>query len=314
MIRYVAARLISAVPVLALISLVAFALLQLIPGDAASVIAGDTATPAQIAEVRAALGLDQPWYVQLGRWYAGILSGDLGTSHLLRISVGTAIAERLPVTVSLTLCALAITVPFGLAAGILAALRPNSWVDFTLMGASLIGISLPGFWLGLIAIFLFAVDLKWLPVGGYAPLDAGVIPWLKSLAMPAVCLGLFQVGLLARITRATMLETLRQDFVRTARAKGLGEWLVIGKHALMNVMIPVMTVIGIIVSLMAAGAVVIEQVFSLPGIGRLMTNAILGRDYPVIQGTLLFAAAAMVAINVAVDVLYAWFDPRIRHD
>jgi len=314
MIRYVARRLIGALPVLALISLIAFALLQLIPGDPASVIAGETATPAQIAQVRVALGLDRPWYEQLGRWYAGILSGDLGTSHLLRISVGQAIAERLPVTVSLTLCALAITVPLGLGAGILAALRPNSLVDLAVMGVSLLGISLPGFWLGLIAIFVFAVDLNWLPVGGYQPLAAGAGAWLASLAMPACCLGLFQVGLLARITRATMLDTLRQDFVRTARAKGLGEWLVIGKHALANVMIPVMTVIGIMASLMAAGAVVIEQVFSLPGIGRLMTNAILGRDYPVIQGTLLLVAATMVAINVAVDVIYAWLDPRIRYD
>lgn len=314
MIRYVATRLLGAIPVLALASLVAFGLLQLIPGDPASVIAGETATPAQIAQVRLALGLDQPWYAQLGRWYAGILSGDLGTSHLLRIGVGQAIAERLPVTLSLAACALAITVPLGLAAGVLAALRPNSWIDVALMGFSLVGISLPGFWLGLIAIFVFAVDLQWLPAGGYRPLSAGVGGWLASLAMPAVCLGLFQVGLLARITRASMLETLRQDYVRTARAKGLGEWLVVGKHALANVMIPVMTVVGIIASLMAAGAVVIEQVFSLPGIGRLMTNAILGRDYPVIQGTLLLVAATMVAINVAVDVLYAWLDPRVRYD
>jgi len=312
--RYVARRLLSAIPVLFLVSLISFMLMRLVPGDPAAIIAGLQATPEEIEHIRRQLGLDQPLINQLGSWYWQLLQGNLGDSILLGRSVSQSIIERLPVSLSIALYALVLTLVVALTSGVFAAMRQNTWIDQLLMTIALIGVSLPNFWLGLMLIILFAVNLGWLPSGGYVPLSESFTGWLASTTLPAISLALLQMGLLARITRSTMLEVLQQDYIRTARAKGMPPWIVIGKHALKNVMIPVITVIGIIFSLLIGGSVVIETVYSIPGVGRLVGSAILRRDYPVIQGSLLVIAGMLVFINLVVDVLYAYFDPRVRYD
>jgi peptide/nickel transport system permease protein len=314
MTRYIVQRLLSSIPVLLIVTFISFCVMQLVPGDPAAVMAGPQATRTEIEQVRVQLGLDEPFLKQLMRWYAGLAQGDLGRSILLGRTVSQAIIERLPVTIALALLSFAFTILIAVPAGIIAAMRQNSWIDQLVMTVALIGVSLPNFWLALMLIILFSVTLELLPAGGYAPLAQGLVPWFKSLFLPALSLGLLQIGLLARITRSTMLEILRQDYVRTARAKGLRAWKVIGKHALMNAMIPVVTIIGIIFSLLLSGSVVIETVYSLPGLGRLLANSIISRDYPVIQGGLLITAAMFVVINLVVDVLYAALDPRVRYD
>ena len=261
MLAYALRRVLSTLPVMAIVALFVFSLLYIAPGDPAVVIAGQEASAAELARVREMLQLDAPWYGQLISWYGRLLHGDLGQSFTLGRSVGEAILERAPVTLSLAMFALVITLIIGLAAGIVAALRQNTWVDGALMGLALVGVSLPNFWLGIMFIFIFAVGLGWLPSGGYIGPTESVTGWLRSLVLPSVSLALLQMGLLARITRASMIEVLRQDYVRTARAKGLPGWKVVGKHAFRNVLVPVVTVIGIIFSLLLAGAVVIETVY-----------------------------------------------------
>jgi peptide/nickel transport system permease protein len=216
--------------------------------------------------------------------------------------------------VALACFAFVLTLVFGLVAGVAAALKQDSWIDHAIMTLAVVGVSVPSFWIGLIMIIGFAVMVDWLPAGGYITIAESPGGWFRSLVLPSIALALLQMGLLARITRASMIEVLRQDFVRTAQAKGLPRWLVVGKHAFMNVMIPVVTVIGIVFSLLLSGSVVIETVFSIPGLGRLMATSIVTRDYPVIQGALLITAAMFVLINLAVDVLYAYLDPRIHYD
>ena len=312
--RVILRRIAGAIPVVLLVTLITFGLMRLIPGDVSAALAGVSATPAEREQIRHNLGLDQPVQVQLVRWYGGLLRGDLGRSLFLGKPVTEATFERLPVTLSISAYALALTLLLGLASGILAAMRQNSWVDQTAMIFAMLGISMPNFWIGLMMIVLFSVHLGWLPTGGYVPIEQDFVGWLRSATMPAVSLALLQVGLLARITRSTMLEVLRQDYVRTARAKGLPNYLVIGKHALANAMIPIVTVVGIIVSLLISGSVVTETVFSIPGVGQLLTSAILNRDYPMIQGALLFVTLLVVGINIAMDIAYAWLDPRVRYD
>ena len=313
MLRLLLSRLAGAVPVLLLVSLVSFGLMRLVPGDPSASIAGLSATPEMVASIRAQLGLDQPFLTQMLRWYGGLLQGDLGRSILLGQSVVGATLERLPVTLALSLYALALTLLLGLASGILAALRQNTWVDQAAMMLALLGISVPNFFLGLLMIIAFAVQLGWLPTGGYIPFTTDPWGWFVTSTMPAVSLALLQVGLLARVTRSTMLEVLRQDYIRTARAKGLPGRLVVGKHALANALIPITTVVGIVVSLLVSGSVVTETLFSIPGIGQLLTSAVLGRDYPMVQGGLLLVTALLVLVNIGVDVLYALLDPRIRY-
>ena len=314
MIRFLAGRLLASVPVLFIVSVLTFILIYFVPGDVSAELAGPGASSEDIARIRAVYGLDRPFLERLLGWYGALAQGDLGQSVLLRRSVTQAILERLPVTLSLTGLALLFAVTIGIAAGVLAALRVNTWVDQATMSLALAGLSLPDFWLGLVMIWLFAVQLGWLPTGGYVPLGENPIGWLRSMAMPAMCLAVTQVGLLARMTRASMLEVLRQDFMRTARAKGLPHRVVIGRHALANVMIPVITVIGLSVGILLGGAVVVEQVFSIPGVGRLIIGGILRRDFPVIQGGLLLTATIFVLVNLLVDVLYAVVDPRVRYD
>jgi len=310
----IARRLAGAVPILLIVSLITFALIHLIPGDPAVAIAGLSATQDQIATIRHDLGLDRPLLTQLWHWYSNLLRGDLGRSLLLGQPVIEATMQRLPVTLALSAYALALTLMIGLGSGIVAALRQNTWVDQAAMVLAMLGISLPSFYLGLLLIILFAVDLRWLPTGGYVALLDDPLGWLATSTMPAISLALLLAGLLARITRSTMLEVLRQDYIRTARAKGLRNRQVVMKHALANALIPITTVIGIIVSLLISGSVVTETLFSIPGIGQLLTQAVLNRDYPMVQGGLLITTALLVLVNIAVDVGYALLDPRVRYD
>lgn len=312
MARFLLGRLLSAIPVLLLVSVITLSLVWLVPGDAAAEMAGVGATQDEVARIRTQMGLDQPPATQAFNWYRNLLHGDLGQSLLLNRSVTQAILERLPVTGSLTLLALLITVVMGLASGVLAAVKRNTWIDQTVMTLALLGLSLPDFWLGLVGIYLFAVTLGWFPSGGYVPFAQSPVGWLHSLLLPALALAATQMGLLARMTRSSMLEVLGQDYIRTARAKGLPMRIVVGKHALANIAIPTLTVIGINVGILVGGAVIVESVFSIPGVGRLVIGAIQRRDIPVVQGGLLMIASAMVLINLAVDMLYAVFDPRVR--
>jgi peptide/nickel transport system permease protein len=307
-------RLLSAIPVLFIVSLISFGLMRLIPGDPAASIAGPSATPAQIDQLRRDLGLDEPLLMQLLHYYQGLLQGDFGKSLLLGKGVLAATMERLPVTIGLSLYALVLTLLIGVTSGIIAALRQNTWVDQVAMMIAMLGISIPNFFLGLLMIIFFAVQLGWLPSGGYVPFSQDPIGWLRSTTMPAISLALLQAGLLARITRSGMLEVLRQDYVRTARAKGLPERQVILKHALANALIPIVTVVGIIISLLLSGAVVTEALFSLPGMGQLLTQAVLSRDYPMVQGGLLLVTTFLVVVNILVDILYALIDPRVRYE
>ena len=313
MAEFVIKRLLAAIPVLFLVSLIAASIMQLVPGDPAAIIAGQSASDADVAHVREVLGLDRPFPERLWDWYVGLAHGDLGQSLLLNRPVTQAIAERVPVTLALAGFALFLTVALGVPCGVVAALRPNTWIDQAVLTFALLGVSIPNFWLSLMLIVLFGVMLDWLPAGGYVAFGDDPVGWVRCLILPGFSLALLQVGLLARITRSTMLEVLRQDYVRTARAKGLPVAMVIGKHALKNVMIPVITVIGISFGLLLSGSVVIETVYSIPGMGRLLANAIFGRDYPVIQGGLLVTAAVLVGLNLVVDLLYAVLDPRVKY-
>jgi len=312
-IRYAAGRLVAALPVLVIVSLLSFGIVWIVPGDVAVEMAGPTATAEELERLRERLGLTLPWHEQLIGWYGALLRGDLGESILLRQGVGAAIMERLPVTLSLTFTALLIAFVCGTALGVIAAVRAGQTADRMAMGTALIGFSLPDFWLGLVFVYVFAVLLGWLPTGGYVEFTTDPLGWARSMLLPAATLALSQMGLFARMTRASMLEVLRQDYVRTARAKGMPGWIVVGKHALRNALIPVVTVAGIACGVLLGGAVVIESVFSLPGVGRLIVGAIQRRDYPVIQGGLLLTATIFVLVNLVVDLLYAALDPRIRH-
>ena len=312
--RFILRRLLSAVPILLLVSLITFGLMRLVPGDPSAVIAGLSATPEQIAAIRSQLGLDQSLPVQLLRWYGGLLHGDLGRSLLLGQPVVEAAFLRLPVTLALSAYALVLTLLIGLVSGIVAALKQNTVIDQAAMLFAMFGISMPSFWLGLLMILLFAVHLGWLPTGGYIAFTDDPIGWLRTSTMPAISLALLQAGLLARITRSTMLEVLRQDYIRTARAKGLPQRLVVFKHALANAMIPITTVIGIILGLLISASVVIETMFSIPGMGQLLTQAVLNRDYPMVQGGLLIVTGLLVLTNLLVDMGYALLDPRVRYE
>jgi len=312
MARFIVRRLLIAIPVLLLVSLMSFAVIWLVPGDPASVFLDAGATPEQLAQVRHRLGLDEPFYLQMIAWYGRILHGDLGQSILLNRGVAAAIVERLPVTLSLTGLALVFASVMGVVAGLLAAMRHASWTDQSIMVLALVGLSVPEFWFGLMMIFAFAVRLHWFPAGDFVPLTQSFVGWWRSMAMPAFTLAAVQMGFIARMTRSAMLEVLGQDFIRTADSKGLPWSVVVTRHGLPNALVPILTVIGIVTGGLLGGAVVIEQVFSLPGVGRLVIGAVLSRDFPVIQGTLLFVAVIYLLINLVVDVLYAVVDPRVR--
>jgi peptide/nickel transport system permease protein len=310
---YVLRRLLTLVPVALVVATVAFVLIHLAPGDPASVIAGPDAQTEDVARIRAQLGLDQPLPVQLLHWYGRLLRGDLGTSIFLRKPVLEAIADRMEPTLLLTLLAVVIAVVVGVPAGVISAHRHNSATDQTFMVLALLGISIPNFLLGLLFILCFSVWLGWFPVAGYSPLEYGWLGTLRSLALPAFALGLVQSALIARIARSSMLDVLREQYIVAGRAKGLAERRVVYKHALKNAMVPTITVIGISVAILISGAVVVETVFNIPGLGRLVISAVLRRDYPVIQGVVLCIAAVSMLVNLAVDLSYLLFDPRVRY-
>ncbi len=310
--RFIVRRLFASVPVLFLVSLITFGLLWLVPGDPASVFLDASATAEALDRVRRELGLDRPFLLRMGDWYARLLQGDLGTSLLLKRSVTSAIFERLPVTLSLTFLAFLFAVLIGVAAGLVAAVRHGKAADQGMMTLALLGLSIPEFWLGLVLIWLVAVLLPIFPAGDYVAFAQNPWQWARHIALPTFTLACVQMGFVARMTRSSMLEVLGQDFVRTARAKGLPEPYVVLRHGLANAMVPIVTVMGIMVGGLLGGAVVIEQVFSIPGMGRLIIGAVLSRDFPVIQGGLLFLALIYLAVNLTVDLLYAAIDPRVR--
>ena len=313
MIAYVIRRLFSTVVVMAVVAFVVFSLLYLTPGDPAAVIAGDIATDDDIRRIHQQLGLDQPFLVQFGRWLRALAHGNLGTSIFTHLPVTHLIAQRIEPTVSLTLCTLAVAIVVAIPLGVVAAARAGTWLDRAVMAFSVLGFSIPVFVLAYVLILTFSVRLDWLPVQGYRNLRDGWWEWLRHLILPSIALGTVYVALITRITRASVLDVLAQDYVRTAQAKGLAPGQVLIGHAMKNAAIPVMTIIGIGVALLISGAIVTETVFALPGIGRLTVDAILRRDYPIIQGVTLIFSAVYVLVNLAVDLSYALFDPRIRY-
>jgi len=312
MIRFILRRLLASVPVLLLVSLITFGLLWLVPGDPASMFLDAGATAEALDRVRREMGLDQPFLSRMGQWYVRLLHGDMGQSLLLNRSVVSAIMERLPVTLSLTALAFVVAVMLGVVAGVLAAVRHGRLADQGMMALALVGLSIPEFWLGLVLIWLIAVLLPIFPAGDYVAFATDPWQWARHMALPTFSLACVQMGFIARMTRSSMLEVLGQDFVRTARAKGLPEPYVVLRHGLHNAMVPIVTVMGIMMGGLLGGAVVTEQVFSLPGLGRLIIGAVLSRDFPVIQGSLLFLALIYLAVNLVVDLLYAVLDPRVR--
>lgn len=311
--RYVLRRLAETLPTLLIVSLIVFLLAHLAPGDPAARMLGSYATPAEIAKARQEMGFDRPVVVQYAAWLGRAVQGDLGRSINTGLSVLETIADRLPRTFSLAFLSLLISIAIGVPLGILAGIRQNTVWDQASMSFCLIGLSIPDFVAGLLLVLVFSVELNLLPSMGYAPLAQGLGDWLGHLAMPSFALGFLMSAVTARMTRSSVLDVLRQDYVLTARAKGMGEPRVIGIHVLKSAMIPVVTVIGINLGAVFRGAVVIETLFALPGIGRLMITGIEFRDYPVIQGCLLAIVTIYILINLAVDLLYAWLDPRIRY-
>jgi len=310
---YLLRRVLALLPVMYIVATLVFVLMHLTPGDPVSAMLGMDANPQDIERMRARLDLNDPLHLQYTRWLGRLLRGNLGESIFLQIPVTGAVLDRLEPTVLLTALAVLFAVGVGIPAGVISATRFGTFSDQFFMVVALLGVSMPEFWLGLNLIFLVAVKLGWFPVAGYVPLEGGWLATLRYLAMPAFCLGFVQSTLIARMTRAVMLDVLSQDYIRTGHAKGLAAGRVICKHALKNALIPTLTVIGITFAILMSGAIVIETVFNIPGVGRLLIQSVLRRDYPVIQGVVLLIAATYVLINLVVDVAYAYLDPRIKY-
>jgi len=313
MIGYVVRRVLATIPVMAVVALFVFSLLFIAPGDPAAVIAGDQATPEQVERIRQSLGLDRPFLVQFSDWVWRLLHADLGRSIFTNLPVTTMIAQRIEPTLSLTLITLVLSVTIAVPIGVLAAWKAGTLIDRAIMGFAVFGFSVPVFVIGYLLAYVFALQLEWLPVQGYTPLSEGVLPWLENLILPSIALGCVYIALIARITRAAMLEVLQQDYIRTARAKGLAQTPILFIHALKNASVPIVTVIGIGIALLIGGAVVTESVFAIHGLGRLTVDAILRRDYPVIQGIVLLFSFVYVLVNLGVDLVYTLIDPRIRY-
>jgi peptide/nickel transport system permease protein len=313
MFAYVVRRVLATIPVMAVVALFVFSLLYIAPGDPAAIIAGDQATPADVERIRASLGLDRPYLVRFGTWVWDIMRGDLGTSIFTNLPVSTMIAQRIEPTLSLMIVTLLLAISVAVPMGVMAAWKQGTVIDRAVMGFAVLGFSVPVFVVGYLLAYVFALELDLLPVQGYTPLARGFWPWLQNLILPAIALGTVYIALIARITRATMLEVLQQDYIRTARAKGVGQAGMLFMHALKNAAVPIVTVIGIGIALLIGGAVVTESVFAIPGLGRLTVDAILRRDYPVIQGVVLLFSFVYVLVNLVIDLLYTLFDPRIRY-
>ncbi|MBX9748991.1 MAG: ABC transporter permease, partial [Roseococcus sp.] len=307
---YIVRRVLATIPVMAVVALFVFSLLYLAPGDPAAVIAGDQATPDDVERIRASLGLDRPYLVRFGAWVWDIMHGDLGTSIFTNLPVSHMIAQRIEPTLSLMIVTLILAVSIAVPMGVVAAWKQGTTIDRLVMAFAVLGFSVPVFVVGYVLAYIFALELDWLPVQGYTPFNQGFFPWMENLILPAVALGGVYIALIARITRATMLEVLSQDYIRTARAKGAGQRSILFLHALKNAAVPIVTIIGIGIALLIGGAVVTESVFAIPGLGRLTVDAILRRDYPVIQGVVLLFSFVYVLVNLVIDLLYTLFDPR----
>jgi peptide/nickel transport system permease protein len=310
---YIIRRLIATIPVMGVVAAFVFSLLYLAPGDPAAVIAGDLATEQDIARIHHQLGLDEPVLVRFANWAWGVLHGDLGISIFTNLPVSTLIQQRLEPTIALTVTTLIVSIALAIPIGVVAAWRAGTWIDRAVMGFAVLGFSIPSFVLAYILILIFSVELDWLPVQGFVSIRLGFWPFLQHLILPSIALGLIYSALIARITRTSMLEVLSQDYIRTAHAKGLSSQKVLIGHALKNAAVPIATIIGIGVALLISGVIVTETVFAIPGIGRLTVDAILRRDYPIIQGVILMFSAVYVVINLLVDLSYTVLDPRVRY-
>lgn len=310
--RYLATRALSVVLTLFVATLVIFIALNLAPGDPASFMMGTAGDPSALAQLRVELGLDQPFWLRYLNWIGGLLSGDFGVSYTYRVPVATLIAERLQVTLPLAVLAMALSVVIAIPAGMLAASRRGTATDASVSGLAQVGLAIPNFWLAILLVFVFATTLRWFSAGGFPGWEAGLLPALKALLLPAVALALPQAAVLTRVTRGALIETLSEDYIRTARAKGLSEGQTIRRHALRNAMIPVLTILGLQFTFLIAGGIIIENVFYLPGLGRLVFQAIAQRDLIVVQGVVVVLVLAAVIVTLAVDAAYALADPRIR--
>ncbi len=313
MLRLVLSRLMAAIPVMGMVAVFVFLMLRLSPGDPAAILAGDSATPEVIAAIRADLGLDKPIPQQFTAWIGQLAQGDLGRSVISKQPVTMMIGQRLEPTLSLAFTTLIFAILVAVPMGIIAAWRHGRWLDRTIMALSVTGFSVPVFVLGYILIFVFSIKLDLFPVQGFAPLGSGLGPFLERIALPTLTLSFIYIALFARITRAAMLEVLGEDYIRTAHAKGLSERVVLVHHALRNAAIPIVSVIGIGFALLIGGVVITETVYNIPGIGRLVVEAVLARDYPIIQGVILLFSGVYVLINLAIDIAYVLLDPRIRY-
>jgi peptide/nickel transport system permease protein len=313
MVSYIFRRVLATLPVMAIVALLVFSLLYIAPGDPAAVIAGDQASPADVERIRQSLGLDRPFLIRFSEWVWQILHGDLGTSIFTNLPVTTMMAQRFEPTLSLMVITLVFAVATAVPMGVVAAWKAGTWIDRLIMAFAVFGFSVPVFVIAYLLAYVFALELEWLPVQGYTPLSEGLWPWFENLILPAIALGCVYIALIARITRAAMLEVLQQDYIRTARAKGIGQQGILFVHALKNASVPIVTVIGIGIALLIGGAVVTESVFAIPGLGRLTVDAILRRDYPLIQGLVLLFSFVYVLVNLAIDLSYTLLDPRIRY-
>jgi peptide/nickel transport system permease protein len=313
MLSYILRRLAATIPVMFIVAIFVFLMLRLTPGDPAAIIAGDNANADQVALIRSRLGLDQPILSQFLIWLGNILRGDFGESFFFKKTVAELILGRLEPTLALSLCTITIAVVVAVPLGVLAAYKQGTWIDSIVMGFSVLGFSVPVFVIGYLLIYIFAIKLNWLPVQGYQPISAGFGGFLQRLILPSVTLSVIYIALIARMTRASVLEVLGEDYIRTARAKGQVEVKVLFRHALKNAAVPIITVIGLGIALLIGGVVVTESVFTIPGLGRLTVDAVLARDYPTIQAVILLFSFVYVLINLAVDLAYTLFDPRIRY-
>jgi len=310
--RYLATRALSVVLTLFVATLVIFIALNLAPGDPASFMMGTAGDPSALAQLRIELGLDQPFWLRYLNWIGGLLSGDFGVSYTYRVPVATLIAERLQVTLPLAVLSMALSVVIAIPAGMLAASRRGTATDASVSGLAQVGLAIPNFWLAILLVFVFATTLRWFSAGGFPGWEAGLLPALKALLLPAVALALPQAAVLTRVTRGALIETLSEDYIRTARAKGLSEGQTIRRHARRNAMIPVLTILGLQFTFLIAGGIIIENVFYLPGLGRLVFQAIAQRDLIVVQGVVVVLVLAAVIVTLVVDAAYALADPRIR--
>jgi peptide/nickel transport system permease protein len=310
---YLVRRIVATIPVMGVVALIVFLLLHLAPGGPAALIAGDFATAEDIARIGRQLGLDRPLHVQFVGWVGQVLRGDLGTSIFSQLPVSRLIRQRLEPTLVLSVTTLVIAVVLAVPIGVLAAWRARTWVDRLVMGLSVCGLSIPSFVLGYLLIYLFAIHFGWLPVQGYVSFTEGLWPCVRSILLPSFALGSIYMALIARITRASLLEVLEEDYVRTAKAKGLSTLTVLVAHALRNASVPIVTIIGVGLTLLIGGVVITESVFAIPGIGRLTVDAILRRDYPIIQAVILLSSGVYVMVNLVIDLVYTVLDPRIRY-